>query len=342
LPPHYRDVIVRRFLDGTKPADIAGDLGRPVESVRTRLRRALQLLRAELDERTDGGRKSWGAALLPLLPAPTAKAATLGVIGMGVRSKLAIVALLLLAIGISVERVVRFGDAATPSRRIRAATNADPQPATQAATVATPPARGNDAAQPKGKYRITTGCPGARVTVRFHHYGGTPDPSAQTLIADESGVVSCDPPAHPQPLHHISAEARAPGGGRAAGTLPLEDPGKALLDLPVRGGAQTVRGVVVDPDGMRSRAPGSSAATKMTPEPTARSNSPFPRTRSRAARTENTAPGWTSATTHTGRAPSTSTCPPPSLCESSSSGGIRSRARSGSPMGRPRKGSGWA
>lgn len=67
LPEAYRDVVLLRFYDGLEPRHIAARLGAPVNTVRTRLQRALERLRAELDEQHDGDRSAWCAALLPLM-----------------------------------------------------------------------------------------------------------------------------------------------------------------------------------------------------------------------------------------------------------------------------------
>ncbi|MHC4937541.1 MAG: sigma-70 family RNA polymerase sigma factor [Planctomycetota bacterium] len=98
----YRDVIVLRYFDELPPRDVAHELGIPVETVRTRTRRALEQLRAHLDRH--GGRKAWQLALLPLAMPPraaqtAAAAATVGVAGVfGVKTILAIAGILLGAV----------------------------------------------------------------------------------------------------------------------------------------------------------------------------------------------------------------------------------------------------
>src|SRR5262245_557102 len=70
LEAPYRAAVMMRFFDGLKPAAIAKRTGVPVETVRTRLKRGLERLRAELDARHGGDRAAWGVALLPTaLPA---------------------------------------------------------------------------------------------------------------------------------------------------------------------------------------------------------------------------------------------------------------------------------
>jgi RNA polymerase sigma-70 factor (ECF subfamily) len=62
LEPLHRDVLVLRFYDGLPPRRVARVLGVPVETARTRIRRALERLRARLDAET-GDRRRWRAAL---------------------------------------------------------------------------------------------------------------------------------------------------------------------------------------------------------------------------------------------------------------------------------------
>lgn len=57
-----RDVLVLRFYEGLAPREIAARLGVPVETVRTRTRRAIERLRERLDARR-GPRRAWVVAL---------------------------------------------------------------------------------------------------------------------------------------------------------------------------------------------------------------------------------------------------------------------------------------
>lgn len=69
LPEPYRSTIVHHYLDELTREQMSARLGVPLETVRTRLKRALKLLRERLD-RGDGGTNSWIVALAPLLYAP--------------------------------------------------------------------------------------------------------------------------------------------------------------------------------------------------------------------------------------------------------------------------------
>src|SRR5436190_2180362 len=54
------------FFDERTPTEIATAQSIPVRTVETRLRRALEQLRADLDRRFAGGRDAWAGLLLPL------------------------------------------------------------------------------------------------------------------------------------------------------------------------------------------------------------------------------------------------------------------------------------
>jgi RNA polymerase sigma factor (sigma-70 family) len=70
LPEPYRTTILLRFFEGLPPRRIAKELGVPVETVQTRLRRGIARLREALDEAHGGDRGAWMLALLPLARRP--------------------------------------------------------------------------------------------------------------------------------------------------------------------------------------------------------------------------------------------------------------------------------
>ncbi len=59
-----RTALILRYYEGLPPREIAARTGAPVETVRTRIRRALEMLRAKLDSRHHGRREEWLPALL--------------------------------------------------------------------------------------------------------------------------------------------------------------------------------------------------------------------------------------------------------------------------------------
>jgi RNA polymerase sigma factor (sigma-70 family) len=117
LDPIYRDVIVLRFFDGLRTSAIAARLGVPVETARTRLKRALALLRERLDAEHGGDGRTWCAALLPLA-APGALSGSLtslpGGLAMTAKTKASIAAAALLVVAVTFSVVLGSGSAPPP------------------------------------------------------------------------------------------------------------------------------------------------------------------------------------------------------------------------------------
>ncbi|MCE9596215.1 MAG: sigma-70 family RNA polymerase sigma factor [Planctomycetes bacterium] len=63
LDEPYRETILLRFFDGLPPREVARLQRVPVDTVRTRTARAIERLREKLDDRFEGGRGAWSAAL---------------------------------------------------------------------------------------------------------------------------------------------------------------------------------------------------------------------------------------------------------------------------------------
>lgn len=91
--PH-RDVVLLRYFEGLAPRDIAARLGEPTGTVRSRLSRALDLLRNRLDR--DCGERMWIAPLAALALPRRAPEALLGGVVVSTKPKVALVVLLLL------------------------------------------------------------------------------------------------------------------------------------------------------------------------------------------------------------------------------------------------------
>ena len=70
LEEPLRTVVVMRYLHGEDSRAIGRQLGVPDGTVRWRLKRALELLREDLDRRFDGDRRAWCTAFATLLPHP--------------------------------------------------------------------------------------------------------------------------------------------------------------------------------------------------------------------------------------------------------------------------------
>ncbi len=80
LPAAYRTVLWFRYFEGVSAQEIASRLDAPVETVRTRIKRGLRQLRADLDARHEGQRSAWTAALLPMLAPGGGWTAALGIL----------------------------------------------------------------------------------------------------------------------------------------------------------------------------------------------------------------------------------------------------------------------
>lgn len=100
----YRSAVLFRYYQDLSPCEIAKRLGVPVATVKTRLRRALDLLREGLDRR--GGDRAWRLGLLPLpaLKSPWAFPVTLKLGGsiMGLALKPAAIAASLIVLALVV------------------------------------------------------------------------------------------------------------------------------------------------------------------------------------------------------------------------------------------------
>lgn len=79
LAEPYRTVVLLRWFKELPPKAIAKQLGVPVETVKTRLKRGLERLRVDLDARHGGDRAAWCAWLVPFAVPETASAGAVGV-----------------------------------------------------------------------------------------------------------------------------------------------------------------------------------------------------------------------------------------------------------------------
>jgi RNA polymerase sigma-70 factor (ECF subfamily) len=70
LDEKARAVLLLRYYDGAPTSEVARKLGLPVETTRSRLKRAIELLRLELDQRAPGGREQWLAVLALAVESP--------------------------------------------------------------------------------------------------------------------------------------------------------------------------------------------------------------------------------------------------------------------------------
>ncbi len=113
LEPPYRESVLHRHFEGLPPREIAARMGVSVETVRSRVRRGLEHVRARLDREHGGDGHTWRLALLPLAAGPggglagsTVQGATgtggalgTGALLMAAKSKFTFAALALLLLG---------------------------------------------------------------------------------------------------------------------------------------------------------------------------------------------------------------------------------------------------
>ncbi|MEM8883711.1 MAG: sigma-70 family RNA polymerase sigma factor, partial [Planctomycetota bacterium] len=238
LPPMDRDVIVARFLDGKPPRVVARELGVPVETVRSRTRRALARLRKDLDARTPGGRRVWCAALLPLLAGRSVLAAG--------------VATVLLMATVGVVAVQWSAPPTTPPQRAALENPVEPEPgdavpAAEREPEATPGDR--EPARRRLRHTVNLETPGARLRVQFRHFGADPDPEPLELVADAEGIVTFDPPTHPHPAHHVDLLARAEGRAWIRRRIEGDALQKPRWQIFFGRAGVVRRGRIVDPEG---------------------------------------------------------------------------------------------
>ncbi|MEM8885555.1 MAG: RNA polymerase sigma factor, partial [Planctomycetota bacterium] len=78
LDDPYREVVLLRYFEDLTPQEIAVRLGEPAGTIRSRLKRGLDQIRARFDRENGGDRRAWMLALVPLAArgAPAARAAS--------------------------------------------------------------------------------------------------------------------------------------------------------------------------------------------------------------------------------------------------------------------------
>lgn len=110
----YRETVLLRFYEGLPPREVAAQMGVPVDTVKTRLRRAAEMLRDALGSR----REDWLGAVAPLLMArhetPATATTIAGGVAMKATTKAAIAAAFLLAATAAVTWSVHRGDISAP------------------------------------------------------------------------------------------------------------------------------------------------------------------------------------------------------------------------------------
>ena len=200
LEEPYRATVLLRYFEDQEPAAIAALQGVPVETVRTRLKRAVAQMRERLDAESGGDRRRWCLALVALLrPSETgpaaggagaAAASAAGLLGGALvikKAAAAIAILVLLLIGgrIALHNVIEFHK--TPTAASLAPTTppavaAAPSPAKEPATAESGEPAPSAAPAPAAA-AATDGA--VRVSVRWHD--GTPAHGIWVELRAETG-----------------------------------------------------------------------------------------------------------------------------------------------------------
>ncbi len=131
LPEPHRTVIFLRFYEAVPPREIARRLDIPLATVKSRLRRASELLRHELDREYRGDRQTWRLALLPMaLPAQATATSAVATAELTagailVKTKIAIAATILTVGSVTVWHAARepVHDVTTPTESKSAPTH---------------------------------------------------------------------------------------------------------------------------------------------------------------------------------------------------------------------------
>lgn len=244
LPRDLRTVVLLRYFDGLPPRAIAQRLGVPATTVWSRLRNALQRLRADLDER-HGDRRAW---LVPLTGGflMTAKAK------FGGAAAVLTAAALVVLFALQAAPPVAHGDGASspavlaqqgdvhrdpPTPTVATRDDAQREPVAEPPPAATAPATGAllvRARRPDGE-------PAFGVTVVVRPRGSDVRFASIRQVTDEDGEARFE---GLRPGTWSITNTLAPGGTRAE----VEAGATAVVDYELRAGI-TLTGVVLDPTG---------------------------------------------------------------------------------------------
>lgn len=211
LDEPYRTVVFLRYFEDISPPEIAARRGEPLETVRTRLRRAVAQLRVRLDAEHNGDRRAWCLLLVPVArtpgpapAAPLAPAAVLGAIAMTVTTKILLGGAAVALLAAAVWWTATGSDSAAPVVASPTQKSAETAGA-QSAPAATPRAhsRADTAAEttagptpvvakPAGEVAIgrvvddVTSAPIAKASVHLG-YGRNIDDNAPESVTDDDG-----------------------------------------------------------------------------------------------------------------------------------------------------------
>lgn len=271
LSEPYRSTLILRFLYDLAPDEVARRQGVPLETVRTRVRRGLELVRTRLDAQHGGARQKWMLLLAPLPPlgaptspvsaastaSPSVVPAVLGALVMKPFSAAVIALLVVVGGGWWVVHALRSPSRDDPAGRPPALREADPrvdEPELAATSRRPGPVDAAAATDPAG-HRVAgdRDLDVAGVVVRAD---GTPvagaeitaedDATRATLLLGEDGASAAARPV-------ASTRSAADGGfalplGRgAAARLRVEAPGLETATLRTVSAGDRLRVVLAEP-----------------------------------------------------------------------------------------------
>lgn len=195
LEEPLRATVIRRYVQGLSSPEIAKIDGVSESTVRTRLQRALETLRRDLDERTPGGRATWSAMLAPLAARSNEMVGATAVVGIALSTKLSIAAATLLALFGVAFAVGTFDEddasstlfASAPIERDEHPEPVAPLDDASRATAAIAEVAPADALAAE----TTTAEPVATITARFVTAAGRPIAGATLTSLDRAGTGEC-------------------------------------------------------------------------------------------------------------------------------------------------------
>jgi len=200
LEEPFRSAILLRFYEDLPPKEIARELGVPVDTVRSRLRRGLERMRAWFDEKHGGDRSAWSLALLPILGARGGAAATKVLLLEGLMSaktKLVGAALVVCLVGAGTVawHAAKARDRAPPPRAEALRDVAPPTQGEDDTPVSRPPEppRFEDSAAPdpvrtvNAEVRVGRGKAQSKPYRLAEASGGTDTGALRVLVTDPSG-----------------------------------------------------------------------------------------------------------------------------------------------------------
>ena len=215
LDEPYRTTMLWHYYAGKSVAEIAALLAAPIDTVRTRLQRALARLRQDLDAHHGGDRGAWGAALLPLLGRPTGVGIAGSALGGLAVKKALVTAAILLAMGGGAWTVVRGRGALERTSPQGPPASASGNPvAGAAADDVVPVTLAAKASRPPANALRSGGAPPAFAGIVVDPDGRPIEGAEVSVYGFQAGVTNGTPPPSIRPGASIGTPATTTADGR--------------------------------------------------------------------------------------------------------------------------------